>query len=152
EQQRREPTPSPEPERPLKSRPGAQRARPERLKRDGNTTGPGSSNGKPARERSARDESPRDESARTESARHEAAPNAGPGSDGKPRDEELEDLVRAYDSEREPLSLAEEIADDLQRRGTISDEHIEQLKKSEVHIAELQRMSMGELIEAARRE
>ena len=59
-----------------------------------------------------------------------------------------------YD-EQEPLSLAEELAEEADRRGTTTDElydRYEKVKQGEVHIAELQKMSMGQLIEEARRE
>jgi transcription termination factor Rho len=58
-----------------------------------------------------------------------------------------------YD-EQEPLSLAEEIADEVDRRGSLDDlqDRYEKIKQGEVHIAELQKMSMGQLIEEARKE
>ena len=59
-----------------------------------------------------------------------------------------------YD-EQEPLSLAEELAEEADRRGTTTDElydRYEKVKQGEVHIAELQKLSMAELIEEARRE
>ncbi len=58
-----------------------------------------------------------------------------------------------YD-DQEPLSLAEEIADEVER-GVTRDElqdRYEKIKQGEVHIAELQKMSMGQLIEEARKE
>lgn len=57
-----------------------------------------------------------------------------------------------YDHE-EPLSLAEEIADEVER-GTLGDpqDRYEKIKQGEVHIAELQKLSMGELIDEARKE
>ncbi len=64
-------------------------------------------------------------------------------SDGEPID---------FDRE-EPLSLAEELVD---RNGILddeTDEHYEQIKQSgDTHIAELQRMSMAQLIEEARKD
>jgi transcription termination factor Rho len=59
-----------------------------------------------------------------------------------------------YD-EREPLSLAEELAEEADRQGTTADElcdRYEKIKQGEVHIAELQKMSMAQLIEEARRD
>ena len=61
------------------------------------------------------------------------------------------------DHESEPLSLAEEIAEEggLIRppaRGDETDARYEKIKQGEVHIAELQRMNMNELIEEARKE
>jgi transcription termination factor Rho len=56
------------------------------------------------------------------------------------------------DLDREPVSLAEEIAAE-QRRGTDeTDQRYEKIKQGDVHIAKLQQMSMSELIEAARNE
>ena len=55
--------------------------------------------------------------------------------------------------EGEPLSLAEELAeeaDSAQRDET--HERYEQIKQGDIHIAELQRMSMPQLIEEARKE
>ena len=61
--------------------------------------------------------------------------------------------------EREPLSLAEEIAEEADRSGVKpadlsakSDEEYERIKQGEVHIAELQKMSMSQLIDEARSE
>ena len=59
-----------------------------------------------------------------------------------------------YD-EQEPLSLAEELAEEADRRGTTADElcdRYEKIKQGEVHIAELQKLTMAQLIEEARRE
>ncbi len=58
-----------------------------------------------------------------------------------------------YD-DQQPLSLAEEIADEAERGGGKDDlqDRYEKIKQGEVHIAELQKMSMGELIEEARTE
>jgi transcription termination factor Rho len=58
-----------------------------------------------------------------------------------------------FDMDAEPLSLAEEIADEAQSlRDEIHDRY-EQIKQSgDTHIAALQKMSMAELIEAARKE
>jgi len=58
-----------------------------------------------------------------------------------------------YDDGPEPMSLAEQIARGKHRNDKgEEDEQFEQLKHSEVHIAELQKMSMQELIEEARKE
>ena len=52
--------------------------------------------------------------------------------------------LREIEDEGEPLSLAEELADMADRgeplRGEVGEEKIDKLKKSEVHIAELQKM------------
>ena len=59
-----------------------------------------------------------------------------------------------YDDESEPLSLAEEIADEVDRGIAPEDtnDRYERIKHGEIHIAELQRMSMGDLIEEARKD
>jgi len=57
------------------------------------------------------------------------------------------------DDENEPLSLAEEIAGGRDTLYDDTDERYEQIKQSgDTHIAELQKMSMAELIEEARQE
>ena len=56
-------------------------------------------------------------------------------------------------SEEEPISLAEELAGAGRPEADETDERYEQIKQSgDTHIAELQRMSMAELIEEARKE
>ncbi len=57
----------------------------------------------------------------------------------------------SYD-DSEPLSLAEELAVEAKRGGLDSDETYERVKQGEIHIAEFQKLSMGELIEDAREE
>ncbi len=57
--------------------------------------------------------------------------------------------------DEEPLSLAEEIAEEAdraERNGDEPHERYEKIKQGEIHIAELQKMSMAQLIEEARRE
>jgi transcription termination factor Rho len=70
-------------------------------------------------------------------------------------DEDLRARLQQLEAEGEPLSLAEEIADEVDR-GELAREEIrdpyEKLKQGEIHIAELQKMSMAQLIEAARKE
>jgi len=57
------------------------------------------------------------------------------------------------EDDQEPLSLAEEIADRRREIPDDTDERYEQIKQSgDTHIAELQKMSMAELIEEARKE
>ncbi len=51
----------------------------------------------------------------------------------------------------EPLSLAEELADEAVH-GDETDDRYEQIKQGDIHIAELQRMTMPQLIEQARKE
>ena len=61
----------------------------------------------------------------------------------------------AQDGEREPLSLAEELVEEADRGGPSdddSDDRYEKIKQGEVHIAELQKLSMQQLIEEARKE
>ncbi|MDX1944284.1 MAG: transcription termination factor Rho [Pirellulaceae bacterium] len=65
------------------------------------------------------------------------------------------DILREIEEEGEPLSLAEELAE-LAERGELdqpTDEKLAKLnKQSETHIAALQKMSMPQLIEEARKE
>ena len=58
------------------------------------------------------------------------------------------------DDEDEPLSLAEELVEAAERGTQFdeTDEHYEKIKQSDIHIAELQRMGMPQLIEEARKE
>jgi transcription termination factor Rho len=59
---------------------------------------------------------------------------------------------RGFDDD-EPISLAEELAEEASLPKDDADERYEQIKQSgDTHIAELQKLSMAELIEAARRE
>jgi transcription termination factor Rho len=68
--------------------------------------------------------------------------------------------LRAIENESEPLSLAEEIAAENKYGKRTVDETViddtndryEKIKQGEIHIAELQKMGMTELIESARRE
>ena len=55
------------------------------------------------------------------------------------------------DAGREPLSLAEEIAAEV-KDGLDVTSHYEALKKGDSFIAELQKLSMQELVELARKE
>ncbi len=55
--------------------------------------------------------------------------------------------------DKEPLSLAEELAEEAEYgRGDLVHDRYEQIKQGDIHIAELQRMSMPQLIEQAREE
>lgn len=71
-------------------------------------------------------------------------------------DAELQARLQELEAEGEPLSLAEEIADEVDRGGHGQRDEVqsryEKIKQGEIHIAELQRMSMAELIEAARKD
>ncbi len=65
----------------------------------------------------------------------------------------LEERLRKLDEERDPLSLAEELAVMNDRGQLHPDEAIAELEKQgETHIAELQKMSMTDLIEEARKD
>ncbi len=57
------------------------------------------------------------------------------------------------EDEREPLSLAEEIAEEVDA-GVFDESHdrYEKIKQSEIHLAELQKMSMGQLLDEARKD
>ena len=61
-----------------------------------------------------------------------------------------EEFVRSGDGE--PLSLAEELADEANQLGDETHDRYEQIKQGDIHIAELQRMTMPQLIEQARKE
>jgi transcription termination factor Rho len=65
----------------------------------------------------------------------------------------IDDALRALEQE-EPISLAEEIAAENRRpRGDGAKDRYEEIKQSgDTHIAELQKMTMAELIEEARKE
>ncbi len=54
--------------------------------------------------------------------------------------------------EREPMSLAEEIAEETDGGGEEPSERYDKIKQGEIHLAELQKMTMPQLIEQARRE
>jgi transcription termination factor Rho len=58
--------------------------------------------------------------------------------------------LNKYDREHEPLSLAEELADRPDDEET--NDRYEKIKQGEIHIAELQKMSMTELLAEARRD
>ncbi|NLX55816.1 MAG: transcription termination factor Rho [Planctomycetaceae bacterium] len=84
----------------------------------------------------------------------EAAPHDAVA-DEQPREERPADPDPAsYAGEDEnPLSLAEELADEAERgiRDDTNDRY-EKIKQGEIHIAELQKLSMAELIDAARKD
>ncbi len=54
--------------------------------------------------------------------------------------------------DREPLSLAEELAAEAAQLGDDAHDRYEQIKQGDIHIAELQRMTMPQLIDQARKE
>jgi transcription termination factor Rho len=76
---------------------------------------------------------------------------SGSGLDGDRRDDATE---LSYDDDREPLSLAEELAEEAASlaRGVEPQDRYERIKQGEIHIAELQKMNMSQLIDEARRE
>ncbi|NIL97008.1 MAG: transcription termination factor Rho [Planctomycetales bacterium] len=53
--------------------------------------------------------------------------------------------------EEEPLSLAEELVDEV-AVGVAPPDRYDKIKQNEIHVAELQRLSMGDLIQQARKE
>jgi transcription termination factor Rho len=65
----------------------------------------------------------------------------------------IDEALRALEQE-EPISLAEEIAAEIRRpRGEAAKDRYEEIKQSgDTHIVELQKMTMAELIEEARKE
>ncbi len=63
-----------------------------------------------------------------------------------------EDRLRELEEEGEPLSLAEEIASEAERGFDDTHARYEKIKQGEIHIAELQKMNMQQLIEEARKE
>ncbi len=76
-------------------------------------------------------------------------------------DEPEDSGVSTYDDQDEPLSLAEELAEEADRQGkklsetVVRDEtndRYEKIKQGEIHIAELQKMSMQQLIDEARQD
>src|SRR5262245_37828813 len=79
-----------------------------------------------------------------------------PEASGQPRVDAERSAARDHtprmDDESEPLSLAEELAEEADLRGRDPQERYERIKQGEIHIAELQKMSMAQLIEEARQE
>ena len=78
-------------------------------------------------------------------------------SDGQSSDDlikpTLAEIEAQLAAEGEPLSLAEEIAEEVDAGETdVVHSHYENVKQGDIHIAELQRMSMTQLIEEARKE
>src|SRR5687767_8600991 len=80
-------------------------------------------------------------------------PNAEFGAGLQENGEKRHDRPELDDLDREPLSLAEELAEEAEYgRGDETHDRYEQIKQGDIHIAELQRMSMPQLIEQARKE
>jgi transcription termination factor Rho len=59
---------------------------------------------------------------------------------------------RQHRGDSEPMSLAEELADEANQVSDDTHDRYEQIKQGDIHIAELQRMTMPQLIEQARKE
>ena len=66
--------------------------------------------------------------------------------------EEGLDQKNNSDIDEEPVSLAEEIAVEIEQQGTATTETAEAPRQADVHVGQLQRMSMGELLELAKRQ
>src|SRR5262245_14434398 len=69
--------------------------------------------------------------------------------DGNGRKLSLEEIERQIEAEGEPISLAEEIAEEA-GSGEVAHEKLD--GKGDIHIAELQKLTMPQLIEEARKE
>ncbi len=85
-------------------------------------------------------------------SRRPAEPKAASSDEERPANSEADTF--SYDDELDgPLSLAEELAEEADRgpRDETNDRY-EKIKQGEIHIAELQKLSMGELIEEARKD
>jgi transcription termination factor Rho len=79
----------------------------------------------------------------------------GEGLDVPPKDPlkpTLDEIEAQLAAEGEPLSLAEEIAEDLDAAENNDAQSFDPAKNGDIHIAELQRMSMSQLIEEARKD
>src|SRR5262249_51238506 len=89
------------------------------------------------------------------SNRHQGGPHAfgNVQSNQDPSRRSFEEIEAQLEAEGEPLSLAEEIAEEVDA-GEIDvvHKHYESVKQGDIHIAELQRMSTTQLIEEARKE
>jgi transcription termination factor Rho len=81
--------------------------------------------------------------------RGQGSPRQGPGRE-IPRDQDPD--VLKYDNEGEPTSLAEEIADEVARSGEDPQDRYERIKQGEIHIAELQKLNMSQLLDEARKD
>jgi len=83
--------------------------------------------------------------------RAETPPSSSEGTNGEQR-KSYEDTLRELEQERDPLTLAEEIAEEGQKNGEEPTDRYERIKKGEIHLAELQKMNMNQLVEEARKE
>jgi transcription termination factor Rho len=82
---------------------------------------------------------------------HDAPASTLPNDDASSNPPELPERDEYDLDQEEPLSLAEEIAEEADRGKRLPDSY-EKVKQGEVHIAELQKMSMAQLIDEARQE
>ena len=73
----------------------------------------------------------------------------GNAADGNP---DAEPGRRPWTTSGNRLSLAEELAEEAARQGGDPQDRYERIKQGEIHIAELQKMSMAQLIDEARQE
>jgi transcription termination factor Rho len=112
---------------------------PVRKSEPGAASAPKASNGSPGVESSQPAPCPSPSYAQRGAGNDNRAAAAGPG-------------AADADPEGEPISLAEEIADEIPfYRDEVHDRY-EKIKRGNIHIAELQRMSMQELMEEAKKE
>jgi transcription termination factor Rho len=94
-----------------------------------------------------------DETLTGSSSRGEGPVPVRPPSNATELGPEHMEILRQIEAEGEPLSLAEELADQAEHGEADADARLEKLnKQAETHIAELQKMSMPQLIEEARKE
>ena len=82
--------------------------------------------------------------------RNDREKHSGDASDSNSNSRQSSDASHSYDDE--PLSLAEEIAAMADRGQPLVSEFDEKSKQGDTHIAELQKMTMPQLIEEARKE
>jgi transcription termination factor Rho len=85
---------------------------------------------------------------------HKGPPRSNRPASNSSNSDPWEDKKAALDAEldEEPLSLAEEIVAEDRGAGKLTtQDRYDEIKQGDVHIAELQRMSMGDLIEQARK-
>ena len=74
------------------------------------------------------------------------------GGDNHSSKRSYDEALRELEAEREPMSLAEEIAEESNRSGEEPQDRYEKIKQGDVHLAELQKMNMNQLIKEARNE
>ncbi len=76
-----------------------------------------------------------------------------PDADGQEaRKRSYDEALRELEAERDPLTLAEEISEESDWRAQDSQDRYEKVKHGEIHLAELQKMNMNQLIEEAHKE